>query len=257
MLGILGGMGPLAAADLFEKVIVATRGRSDQENLPIIVMSDPSIPSRTAAILSSSSPSPFPHLRRSLHVLEEAGAQCIAIACNTAHHWYDELTAETRLPILHIADAVCRRLSESPIRVKRVAVLATKGTLRSGFYQFRLRLAGFEPLEPDPCDIDGLLEPAILAVKAGEIAGTRDLVLRAIARARAAGAECVVLACTELPIALDKPAAAPGDVLDATDALARACVEWMLARDQPPTRGRKPASTAFTAAIRRSSFMSG
>jgi aspartate racemase len=50
----------------------------------------PQIPDRPPAILGKGE-SPLPHMLEGIHTLKRAGAQAIAIACNTAHYWYDEL----------------------------------------------------------------------------------------------------------------------------------------------------------------------
>ncbi|HXF67998.1 MAG TPA: amino acid racemase, partial [Burkholderiales bacterium] len=133
LLGVLGGMGPLATVDFMRKVIEATPARSDQEHLPLIVYSVPQVPDRTAAILQGGA-SPLPAMLRGIEVLGRAGAQALAIPCNTAHYWYDELVRQGGLPILHIADAACAALERRGVRGAAVGLLATSGTLAAGFY---------------------------------------------------------------------------------------------------------------------------
>lgn len=96
-IGIIGGMGPLATADLFEKIIHATDAARDQDFPHVIVDCNTDIPDRTAAILSGGE-DPVPQLVRSAHALERAGAQVLAMPCNTAHWFYDELCRHTDLP---------------------------------------------------------------------------------------------------------------------------------------------------------------
>src|SRR3978361_916323 len=86
MLGVLGGMGPMATVDFMGKVVRNTPAARDQEHIPMIVCSAVRIPDRTEAILGRG-PDPFPALRQ----LERAGATRIVIPCNTAHHWHGAL----------------------------------------------------------------------------------------------------------------------------------------------------------------------
>lgn len=109
-LGIVGGMGPLAAIDFQQRLIAHSIKRMnavrDQDHIPLILNSAPDIPDRTAAILDGGL-SPLPDLLEAVRELTSWGATYLAITCNTAHYWYDELQSSTAAPILHIADAAC------------------------------------------------------------------------------------------------------------------------------------------------------
>jgi hypothetical protein len=115
MIGILGGMGPMATVDFMTKIIEQTPAQCDQDHLPLIVYSVPQIPDRTRSILGEGE-SPLPHLLRGLSVLRQAGAACIAMPCNTAHYWFDTLQRESGSVMLHIADAACQSVSRQAAR---------------------------------------------------------------------------------------------------------------------------------------------
>lgn len=226
LLGVLGGMGPLAAADFLKKLAEETPAQRDQEHIPYVAYGVPQIPERPAAILANGE-SPLPHMLRGIAVLKQAGAQAIAIACNTAHFWYDDLVKEGGLPILHIADAVCNELEARGIRSGRIGLISTEGTVHAGFYQSRFAARGLECLLSSREDQSGLVLPAIAAVKANDLTRAHNLAITAVMRLHDAGAQAVVLACTETPVAVDfasHPAAT--HCIDATRALARACVAW-------------------------------
>src|SRR3954471_9827880 len=105
LLGVLGGMGPLATVDFLAKLIEETPAKGDPDHVPVIVYSVPQIPDRPGAILENTE-SPLPAMLEGVRHLKRGGATLIAIACNTAHFWYDALSAEG-VPIAHIADATC------------------------------------------------------------------------------------------------------------------------------------------------------
>jgi aspartate racemase len=225
MLGVIGGMGPLATADFFSKLVASTRVHTDDEHVPVLIHSVPQIPSRPAAILRGGA-SPLPALLAARNRLLAAGATALAMPCNTAHHWYDEIVADCPVPFLHIVDAVVDQL---PTATPMVGMLATRATLQARIYEQRLARA-FAVIAPDDVEYDNELQPAIDAVKRGDLTAAGHAIAPLVARLRARGAAVVILACTELPPALDAIASpARAHCIDATDALAQACVRWWLA----------------------------
>ncbi len=226
LLGVLGGMGPLATADFLAKLVAETPATRDQDHIPYVAWGVPQIPERVAAILRGGE-SPLPQMLRGIAALKQAGADAIAIACNTAHYWYDDLVEQGGLPILHIADAVCDMLIERGITTGTVGLLGTDGTVKAGFFQRRFTERGLRCIVSTREDQDQLVLPAIAAVKANDLPHAHKLAVEAVARLLGSGAQAVVLACTETPVAIDF---ADGPVntrcVDATRALARACVTW-------------------------------
>ncbi len=98
LIGVLGGMGPAATVDLFNKFVTFTAAQRDQEHIPLIISSIPDIPDRTDALMHNGL-SPLPVMRDYMHKLEDAGAECIVIPCNTAHYWwYLRLQYQESLP---------------------------------------------------------------------------------------------------------------------------------------------------------------
>src|SRR3954468_19140929 len=143
VLGILGGMGPLATVDFLRKLIEETPAARDEEHIPVIAWSVPQIPDRPTAITSNGE-SPLPAMLAGIHTLKAAGAIAIAIPCNTAHYWYDDMVREGGLPVIHIADAALEALKAQSLAGKTIGLIATKGTLAAGFFQERMKAHGFE-----------------------------------------------------------------------------------------------------------------
>ena len=92
--GILGGMGVDVTAELLRRIIDATGAAREQDNLPLVVDHNPTVPDRTEAIVRGGA-NPLPAMKASLARLVQAGADFIAIPCNTAHHYYTQLQAAT------------------------------------------------------------------------------------------------------------------------------------------------------------------
>jgi aspartate racemase len=231
-LGVLGGMGPAATADFLRKLIAATPAEHDQDHLPVIVYSVPQIPDRVAPILRGEDASPLAAMLEGIRTLEAAGAGCIAIPCITAHHWYDELCDGANVPIIHIADATCTSL-QARAASGTVGLLATAATLYSGFFRTRLERCGYKCIAPAHDEMQTLVLPAIAAVKRNDMASARTLAWAAVESLLARNAQKVVLACTELPLALETAGAPVArHCVDTLEALAGACVAWGLPQRQ-------------------------
>lgn len=228
ILGVLGGMGPAATADFVKKLIELTPAARDQDHLPMIVVNDPAIPDRTEAFLTGRKDAVLEALARGVKRLEAAGADGYAIPCNSAHHWADELQSRTQLPIIHIATASLDELRLRPRRGDRIAIMATPLTLASNFYRDRIKAADLELLETPERITDLQILPAIRMVKAGEMQEATRLLNGAIDELYGLGADALLLACTELPVALSERLAVDQGLVDTTYALAKACSQWAL-----------------------------
>src|SRR5512139_2545116 len=163
MLGVIGGMGPLATADFFRKLIDATPARDDDDHIPVLIHSVPQIPSRPAAILRGG-PSPLPALLVARDRLLGAGATMLAMPCNTAHLWYDGLVEGCEVPFIHIVDAVAELLPEGAVDL---GIVATRATLRARVFEMRLARRGIALGAPDDATYESAVQPAIEAVKRG------------------------------------------------------------------------------------------
>ena len=230
MIGILGGMGPLATADFFNKVIAATPARNDEDHVPLLIQSDPRVPSRPAAILRGGE-SPLPALLAGRDRLIAAGAVALAMPCNTAHVWYPELLVGCPVPFLSIVEASCDEVAALAAPGARIGLIATGATLATGLFDGQLKARGYLPLLPDEQGMGELVLPAIERVKAGQAVAGGQLVERAVQALLDRGAQAVLLACTETPLALDAIASPlRARCIDSTGALARACVAWWRAQ---------------------------
>lgn len=227
VLGVLGGMGPLASAQFMLRLTLLTPAERDQEHVPAILWSDPRIPDRTAA-RRGQGPDPLPWLLRGIHGLRDAGCGAIAIPCNTAHGWYDRMAAEGGLPILHIVDAAAVELQRLGVARGTIGLMGTAATLEMRLYQDRLENQGWSCIVPDQEQMDRLVTPAIAAVKANRVAKAFHPLAEVVNSLAARGASAVILGCTEIPLGVQ---AGPADalrvpVVDTIDSLARVAIEW-------------------------------
>jgi aspartate racemase len=224
VLGVLGGMGPAATADFLLRLATLTPAMTDQDHIPTVVYSDPQTPDRSDAILGIG-PSPLPAMVRGVQFLNRAGCALIAIPCNTAHYWYDQLVAGSSAPILHIADAVVNQLRRSGT-IRTVGILATDGTIQSGIYQDRLVAAGFSPLDLTDMGDQSPAMRGIREMKAGRSQAARETLTAGARDLTARGADAVLVACTDASAALADVTLLYGKpVIDASTCLARVSLE--------------------------------
>jgi aspartate racemase len=227
ILGVLGGMGPLAGAQFMLRLTLLTPAERDADHIPAVLWSDPRVPDRTRG-RGVPEADPLPWLLRGIAGLAAAGCGAIAVACNTAHEWYPEMQAAAPGPVLHIVDATMEAMVRAGIPPGPVGLMGTAATLRMRLYQDRLEPRGWDCLIPPPEEMDRLVTPAIARVKANRPDAAFPPLAEAARGLVRRGARAVVLGCTEIPLAMAAgPAAEIGvPLVDSIDALALAAIAW-------------------------------
>jgi aspartate racemase len=226
MIGVLGGMGPLATLDFFSKVIAATPASGDADHVPLLIQSDPRIPPRPAAILRDGI-SPLAELLVGRNRLVAAGATALVMPCNTAHYWYADLLKDCPVPFLSIVDASLKELSKFANAGSTIGIVATRATIAAGIFDSALTRSGYKIILPQESEMDTLVLPGIEFVKLGETERGGHLIEQAVQLLLTQGASSVILACTETPVALDAiRSTLRHHCVDSTAALARSCVAW-------------------------------
>jgi aspartate racemase len=166
-------------------------------------------------------------LAEAAQALHRAGAEGLVLCTNTMHKVATAITAATPLPLLHIADATAQQIRLQGLR--RIGLLGTRFTMEQDFYKARLAEQGIEVLIPDQAGRDLVHQVIYEELCLGQIkADSRLAYQRIIADLVAAGAEGVILGCTEIGL-LVQPTDAAVPLFDTTAIHARAAADWMLA----------------------------
>ena len=217
ILGVIGGMGPIATSFFMELVIKMTRAETDQDHLDMIIYNIPSIPDRTSYILDHTKDSPLPMIIEIAHKLEAQGAEFLAMPCCTAHYFQEELEQSIHKPFVNIIRATVQYLKDRGIR--RVGVMATDGTIRSGLFRQALEEQGMEFLCPSPEKQADVMHIIYQNVKANEPVELDRF--RAVGtQLKEQGAEAIILGCTELSLVKRDHEIGPG-YIDAMEVLAQ------------------------------------
>lgn len=214
--GVIGGMGPAATAEFFRRLVAATPADRDEDHVRVLIDSDPRIPSRTDAVLQGG-PDPSPRLGEIARSLEAAGAQVLAMPCNTAHAFLGAIRKAVAIPVLDMVEEAAARVERGP-----VGLLSTAATIRLGLYQDAARRRGLPVLVPD-AGRQADVTRVIAAVKAGsEVQALRGALAPVVRALVSAGASTILVGCTELSLLgrVDESVA----WVDALDALVEAAV---------------------------------
>lgn len=217
VLGVIGGLGPLATAHFLELTTRMTDAETEQQNLDMIVYNFPSIPDRTGYILGSNLKSPLPGLLWAGRCLAQQGVDVIAIPCVTAHFFYEELRDGIRIPIIHGVRETARHLKAQG--VSSAGILATDGTIISGLFSRALSDEGIRPMIPSKARQADVMDIIYNDIKEGNPPDMEKF--HAVSEElRQKGAETIILGCTELSLVKRDFFLGPG-YLDSMEVLAR------------------------------------
>ena len=220
-LGIIGGMGPMASVYFTELITMMTDARKDQDHIETFVLSRPSIPDRTAFALGRSDEDPVPMILESLQMLDNLGADVVAIPCVTAHCFQKRLEGQSRARILDAVDITCGELSR--LGVTKTGILATEGTIRCEIFDKALIARGIEPIVPDDATEKLIMSVIYDDIKQG-LAPSKEKTDSIVSFFREAGAQKLILGCTELSL-LRKSGIKLEDTVDVLEVLAKESIK--------------------------------
>ena len=147
-IGVIGGMGPRASQLFYKMITEHTAAECDQDHVPLLILSDVTMPDRTGAILDGKYDAPYNRLMEDAKFLEEYGCTAVVVTCNTAHFFMDMIEHELRIPFISMIRESAKEVAGlHPGSV--VAVLATDGTVKAGLYQRALEAEDLIPWVPD------------------------------------------------------------------------------------------------------------
>ena len=212
-LGILGGMGPLATAKLYEMIIDKTQASCDQEHLEMVILNNCTIPDRTDAIINGGV-DPVEKLNEGIATLEKIGCEYFVIPCNTAHHFKDRLIMKN-IKMIDMIEEALNTIKEINKNAK-VCVLCTDGTKQSKVYERDNSVnINYPSIETQKKVME-----VIYQTKAGI---NKQKLLTEIFETEKKNFDIFLLACTELSIYYDKYRNNPF-IIDAMDNLSKKIV---------------------------------
>jgi aspartate racemase len=222
-LGVLGGMGPAASAEFYRRLTDLTPANNDQEHIPCVIWSDPTVPDRSTSLINRND-LPWDKLKLGIQGLKNAGCDQIVIPCNTAHFWYDRLV-RLGVPIIHIIDSVVDELRSQGVNSGTIGIVGTVSTMRLGLYQHHLRKLGYSCVTPGAHDMDNLVQPAIDYIKANKLSEAHDLLMQVIDNLHSWNVNAIVLGCTEIPLAIKDSQSRGKPLVNSIDSLVKSAIK--------------------------------
>lgn len=220
--GVIGGLGALATAYYFHKVVRLTDAARDQDHVNLVVLNHADVPDRTEFLLGRSDDDPGPVLARAAQRLAAWPVDLVVVPCNSAQPFVEQIAGSVPVPIVSIVAETARAVAERVPEASAVGLLATEGSIAAGIYQRALAEVGCTAVLPDAAGQRVVNAIIYDQVKAGQPVDHRAL-SRVVQSLRDAGAQAVVLGCTELSVAWDGHPADP-TVVDSLDVLARTTI---------------------------------
>ncbi len=212
--GILGGMGPQATVLLMQKIITATPAGDDAGHIPLIVDQNPQVPSRIHHLIEGGGEDPGPVLAAMARRLQVAGAEALAMPCNTAHHFAPQIRAAANLPFIDMVQLSVARALQLAGKGTRVGILASPAVRQVGLFDAAFAAAGLTAIYASD---EAAMLSTIRAIKAGEVTNSaRATLAHASADLLAEGCTVQMIACTEFSLIADAvaPEATSFDTLD-------------------------------------------
>ncbi len=224
-IGILGGMGPEATILLMQRLIAAVPAADDAGHIPLIVEQNTQVPSRIAFLLEGRGADPGPELAAMARRLEAAGAEALAMACNTAHHFAPSIKAAVKVPFIDMVGLSALRAQALAGPGAAVGILGSPAVRQVRLFETALAARGLSARYPAD---EAALLAAIRSIKSGD---PNDAARAALAAASAElagrGARVQMIACTEFSLIADTVVGPT--VFDTLDTLVAAIVSFALA----------------------------
>lgn len=227
VLGVLGGMGPAATLDFLAKLQAFTPAERDQDHIRVICDINPKAPDRNVPGSGAGGV-----LAEMAGALRGAGAEVLAMPCNTAHAHADLIQMASGLPLIDMIDLAAEAAARTG--AMRTGVLGTKGALRLYREYLAARAMSLVALPPERQDA---FMAALYRIKAGDLGEEVRAQMRGFAaELTAAGAETIIAGCTEVPLVL-READVRGELIDPAVLLAKRCVAVCLGWEAVPQVG--------------------
>lgn len=221
--GILGGMGVEATIALMQRVFAATAAEDDQGHAPLLVDVNPQVPSRIRHIIARDGPDPAPVLVQMAARLETAGAQALAMPCNTAHLYASAIAQAVDIPLLHMPALACTQAASGLVSGDIVGVLASPATNSTGLFRDLLARDGIRVSFPE--DETDILAAICRIKKRGPEQMDIALLEKEAAKLSQSGAARIIIGCSEFSL-VSKQVRAPVPIIDTLDTLAEAIVAF-------------------------------
>ncbi|GAB3627604.1 hypothetical protein GCM10027419_24550 [Pandoraea terrae] len=199
--GVVGGLGPLASADVFFKLVKSTPAASDEEHFDVVFEQHPFQSPGTGGEATTQRKLYIFDMMRSF---EKRGVSTVLLPCFLSHTFIDELKANSSLQIVDIVEAVRSHVRRRFPAVRRIGVLASEYTRHKGLFEKYFTSPEFEVVHVRPREGLDLVTEAVYGtdgIKSGNLCGRPVALLRnACEDLIAQGVNIIVPGLTEIAL---------------------------------------------------------
>jgi aspartate racemase len=239
--GILGGMGPEATVLLMQRLLKATPARDDADHIPLIVDQNPQVPSRIRHLIEGTGDDPGPVLAAMAQRLLAAGAEALAMPCNTAHHYAPAIRKAVTVPLIDMVALSVAKAAALAGKGGTVGILGSPALRKIGLFDRAFTAAGLTPAYV--ADEDAMLSTIRLIKSQGATAGAKAALLAASDALLSRGATVQMIACTEFSL-VHGPTTPGARAFDTLDLLVGGILDFATSRDPEKAEGQPPPNRA-------------
>ena len=224
-LGIVGGMGPEATAEIFRRIIAFTAASCDQEHISMCILNKPRIASRTDYVLSGGE-NPLQTISQSIDELVMLGVRNFIIPCNTSHVFSEAFSRRSEIAFVDMIKATMNHVRKR-FANRRTCILATQATAALNLYGDTETGEGPSVFYPDQKSQEELMDIiSSIKGKAEPLRESRSRLIRVMKKLWKNEIDCIfIIACTELSVAMAGFTARGIHYVDALDVLAVTAIE--------------------------------
>lgn len=222
VIGILGGMGPHATVDLYQRILSLTNVKQENQHISTLIFSNPKIPDRTRCFTSCNNKKIISYLQETAKVLEDGGADVIIIPCNSAHIYLRHIQQAINIPVINMIEIAADYIFNTFPDNDSVVLLGTTAIFESGIYQNYTHLKGISIVEPNDIEKQVIMD-AIYSIKLNKnLSGVRQTLLKLIN----SWDKPIIMGCTEIPIVLSDYSK-QRNLINPTELLAKAAIDFV------------------------------
>lgn len=199
-LGIIGGMGPEATAEIFRRIVLLTVADCDQAHMKICILNKPQIPDRTEYLINNGK-SPLPIIIEGINELKSLSTRFFIIPCNTSHIFSSEFYKSEDIVFIDMIKTTKNYLREQ-FKDDKICILGTTGTVSAKVYDREFNSDEINIIYPNRL-LQSEVMNIILSVKANSntIIHNRERLIEVMRKVLIENGECTfVIACTELSV---------------------------------------------------------
>lgn len=226
-IGIIGGLGPEATVDYYQKIIDAFKTESGDLNYPEIIVYSVNMSEFIGLMKTGKYEQATSYLAEKVESLRRAGVDFVALSANTPHQLFDPLQERSALPLISIVEATCEEAKRKGL--KRAGLFGTEFTMKASFFPDVFKKQNIEVVMPGHDDQALINQKLFSEIELGIFKDeTRQMLIAIIEKmVLEQHIDSLILGCTEFPLILEKDSYAGIPVLNTTqihvDSIVKQC----------------------------------